>query len=138
MSVLREQIDIAAPATATWDQLHRFNDYPKFVAGMLHARTESADQARINVTAGGTERAIEAHIVDGDRLMTWETDSSGLRGEFAVRPLDDDHTRVQVRLEYDPDSVRETFGGPRGFAQSDAVAQAVQRDLERFKSLVES
>ncbi|WP_345592218.1 hypothetical protein [Streptomyces marokkonensis] len=51
--------------------------------------------------------------------------------------MDAGHTRVQVRLDYDPDAVRETFGGPKVFAQSDAIAQTVRDDLERLKGLVE-
>ncbi|GAA3975203.1 hypothetical protein GCM10022384_26870 [Streptomyces marokkonensis] len=61
----------------------------------------------------------------------------GHNGEFTLRALDAGHTRVQVRLDYDPDAVRETFGGPKVFAQSDAIAQTVRDDLERLKGLVE-
>ncbi|WP_327416106.1 SRPBCC family protein [Streptomyces sp. NBC_01233] len=140
MSTLMEQIDIDAPAAAAWEQLHRFDDYPKFVSGLRHANTRGADVAHLDVKAGGRERELEATITDGDagRVMAWETaDSPGLKGEFTLRALDAGHTRVQVRLDYDPDAVRETFGGPKGFAQSDAIAQTVRGDLERFKGLVE-
>ncbi len=37
----------------------------------------------------------------------------------------------------DPDAIRETFGGQRGFAQVHAIERLVRSDLEHFKECVE-
>ncbi|WP_412079254.1 SRPBCC family protein [Streptomyces xanthophaeus] len=77
-----------APAAAAWEQLHRFDDYPKFVSGLRHTSTRGADVAHLDVKTSGGKRELEATITDGDagRLMSWETaDRPGMKGEFTLR-----------------------------------------------------
>ncbi|MER6298977.1 SRPBCC family protein [Kitasatospora sp. NPDC001539] len=141
MSTLEEQIDIDAPALAAWEQLHRVHEYPQFVEGVRSAHPHGRNLAHLGVRVGGTERSIDTEITDRGRgrVMAWRTlDSAHLRGAFALLPLDARHTRLQIRVEYDPDAVHREFGGPRGFAQAGAIERAVREDLEHFRQLVEA
>ncbi|MFI6448291.1 SRPBCC family protein [Kitasatospora sp. NPDC050543] len=141
MSTLEEQIDINAPAGAVWEELHRVDDYPLFVDGVRNASTHGRRHAHLDVATGDGEQDFETEITDlgRGRVMAWRTlGGPDLKGAFALLELDPEHTRVQIRLEYDPDTVRETFGGPRGFAQAGAIERAVRADLELFKSVVEA
>ncbi|MEV6977488.1 SRPBCC family protein [Kitasatospora sp. NPDC093806] len=146
MSTLEEQIDIDAPVLAAWEQLHRVHDYPRFLAGVRSAQPHGRNLAHLGVEIAGAERDVEAEITDRGRgrVMAWRTldglDPHGLdlHGAFALRPLDGAHTRVQIRLEYDPEAVHEAFGGPRGFALAGAVERTVRSDLEQFRELVEA
>ncbi|GAA2749642.1 MULTISPECIES: SRPBCC family protein [Kitasatospora] len=140
MRTLEEQIDVTTPVDRTWELLHRFADYPRFVDGVVRATPHGRNRARLDVEICGVRRAVDAEIVDHGRgrVMTWElVDGVHLRGTFALRPLDGARTQVQLRLEYDPDTLREDIGGPRGFAQSHTVEEAVRTDLEHFKEVVE-
>lgn len=140
MTSLEEQIDIDAPAPVAWEQLHRVQEYPRFVAGVRSAEPHGRNLAHLGVEIGGTERDVETEITDRGRgrVMAWRTlDEPQLRGAFALLPLDAEHTRVQVRIEYDPEALQEAFGGPHGFAQSGAIERAVRADLEHFRDLVE-
>ncbi|MFD0531133.1 SRPBCC family protein [Kitasatospora arboriphila] len=104
MSTLEEQIEIGAPADAAWDQLHRIADYPRFVEGVLHASARGSHRARLDVAVDGGHREFDAFFTDRghNRVMTWETvDEPHLRGTFALRPLDEHRTQVQVRIEYE-------------------------------------
>ncbi|MFJ6622757.1 SRPBCC family protein [Kitasatospora sp. NPDC091335] len=141
MSTLEEQIDIAVPVLAAWEQLHRVHEYPQFVDGVRSAHPHGRNLAHLGVRIGGAERSVDTEITDRGRgrVMAWRTlDSVRLRGAFALLPLDAGHTRVQIRVEYDPDSMHREFGGPRGFAQAGAVERAVREDLDHFRELVET
>jgi uncharacterized membrane protein len=140
MSTLEEHVDVGVPIDKAWDSLHRVENYPRFVEGIRDARTETGDRARLDVEAGGRAREVEAEVSDrgGERVMEWKTTGAPeLRGSFSLQPIDRTHTRVQARLEYDPATVRETFGGPKGFAQANAIERLVRSDLEHFKEYVE-
>ncbi|MEV0187903.1 SRPBCC family protein [Kitasatospora purpeofusca] len=141
MSTLEEQIDIDAPVLAAWEQLHRVHEYPQFVDGVRTAQPHGRNLAHLAVEVAGAERDVETEITDRGRgrVMAWRTlDGPELHGAFALRPLDAAHTRVQVRVEYDPGAVREAFGGPGGFALAGAIERTVRSDLEHFRELVEA
>ncbi|WP_210581532.1 SRPBCC family protein [Streptomyces sp. GESEQ-4] len=140
MSTLEEHIDVGVPVDRAWDRLHRVEDYPRFVAGVRGARPEAQGRAHLDVEAGGRARELAAEVSDhGDeRVMEWHTTGAAeLTGSFSLQPIDQNHTRVQARLEYDPGTIREIFGGPKGFAQANAIERLVRGDLESFKEYVE-
>ncbi|MGW3072039.1 SRPBCC family protein [Kitasatospora sp. NPDC001132] len=141
MSTLEEQIDIAAPVLAAWEQLHRVHEYPRFVDGVRSAHPHGRNLAHLGVEIDGDERSVDAEITDRGRgrVMSWRTtDAPRLRGAFALLPLDAGHTRLQIRVEYDPEALHREFGGPRGFAQAGAIERAVREDLDHFRELVEA
>ncbi|MFF4209619.1 SRPBCC family protein [Streptomyces sp. NPDC001796] len=140
MSTLEEHVDVGVPIDTAWESLHRVENYPRFVDGLRDARTEAGGRAHLDVEAGGRAREIEAEVSDrgGERVMEWRTTGEPeLKCSFSLQSIDRDHTRVQARLAYDPGAVRETFGGPRGFAQASAIERLVRSDLEHFKEYVE-
>ncbi|MER6982076.1 SRPBCC family protein [Streptomyces carpinensis] len=140
MSTLEEHVDVGVPIDKAWDTLHRVENYPRFVTGVREARTEAAGRAHLGIEASGRSREIEAELSDrqAERVMEWHTTGApDLIGSFSLQSIDDNHTRVQARVEYDPDTVREAFGGPKGFAQANAIERAVRSDLEHFKDCVE-
>ncbi|WP_100834540.1 SRPBCC family protein [Kitasatospora fiedleri] len=141
MRTLEEQIEVTAPVGTAWSQLHRVAEYPLFVAGVVQASAHGRHHAHLDVEFGGERHAVDAELTDHGRgrVMSWETvDGPPLRGTFALRELDAAHTRVQLRLEYDPQELTESLGGPHGgYAQSHAVEEAVRADLELFKQLCE-
>lgn len=140
MSTLEKHVDVGVPLDRAWDSLHRLEDYPRFVEGVRGARTEAGDRARLDVETGGGAREVEAEVADrtGERVMEWQTTGApDLAGSFTLQPIDKNHTRVQARVEYDPGTVRDAFGGPKGFAQANAIERLVSSDLEHFKEFVE-
>ncbi|MER5755292.1 MULTISPECIES: SRPBCC family protein [unclassified Streptomyces] len=140
MSTLEEQVEVGVPIDKAWDSLHRLESYPEFVEGVRGARTEAGGRAHLDVEAGGRAREFDAEVSDRgrERVMEWHTTAAPeLAGSFSLQPIDKNRTRVQARLEYDPDTIRETFGGPKGFAQANAIERHVRSDLEHFKEYVE-
>ncbi|MEU5209145.1 SRPBCC family protein [Streptomyces sp. NPDC020742] len=140
MSTLEEHIDISAPLDTAWECLHRAESYPRFLDGVREARAEGA-VTHLDVDAGGRAQEFEVEIVDRDqdKVMVWQTTSGPeLAGTFSLLPLDGGHTRLQARFEYQPGTITETFGGPKGFAQAAAIERGVRSDLQQFKELVET
>jgi uncharacterized membrane protein len=138
MSTLELHVDVAVPIDTVWETLHRVEKYPRFVEGVRVARTEAGGRAHLEVEAAGRARAVEAEVTDrGEHVMEWLTRGPELAGSFSVQPIDRNHTRVQARLEYAPATVRDAFGGPKGFAQTNSIERLVRSDLERFKEYVE-
>ncbi|MEU0830993.1 SRPBCC family protein [Streptomyces sp. NPDC056231] len=140
MSTLEEQIDVDVPIALAWERLHQVETYPRFVDGVRKARSEDGHRAQLDVNAGGRAQKFEAEITDRgkEHRMEWQTTSGpDLSGTFSLLPIDQEHTRVQARIEYDPGTVKEAFGGPKGFAQATAIERLVRDDLEHFKELVE-
>ncbi|MFC8718798.1 SRPBCC family protein [Kitasatospora sp. NPDC057198] len=141
MRTLEEQIEVTVPVGTAWSQLHRVAEYPLFVAGVVQASAHGRHHAHLDVEFGGERHAVDAELTDHGRgrVMSWETvGGPPLRGTFALRPLDAAHTRVQLRLEYDPRELAGALGVPDGPAPSTAaVEEAVRTDLELFKQLCE-
>ncbi|MGD3109805.1 SRPBCC family protein [Streptomyces sp. YGL11-2] len=141
MSTLEEHIDISVPVDKAWDCLHRAEVYPRFVNGVREARSAGERRTHLDLDAAGPTQELEVEIVDREmeNVMTWQTRSGpDLAGSFSLLPIDREHTRLQARFEYDPGTIKETFGGPKGFAQAVAIERSVRSDLEHFKELVET
>ncbi|WUD73202.1 SRPBCC family protein [Streptomyces sp. NBC_00510] len=143
MSRLEEQIDLNVPTEVAWQHLHRLEEYPQFVAGVREAGATGDGKARLGVSGAGgglldAEFSDRTKARSDTREMTWRTSGGAeITGTCSVLPIDEQHSRVQVRMEYDPAEIRDAFGGPKGFAQVSAIERTVRDDLERFKDLVE-
>ncbi|MQY38319.1 hypothetical protein SRB17_63320 [Streptomyces sp. RB17] len=139
MSTLELHVDVDVPVDRAWETLHRVENYPSFVDGVRGARTEAGGRAHLEVEASGRPREVEAEVTDrGEHVMEWLTTSAPeMTGSFSVQPIDQNHTRIQARLDYDPGTVRDAFGGPKGFAQTNAIERLVRSDLEHFKEYLE-
>ncbi|MCF3128973.1 MULTISPECIES: SRPBCC family protein [Streptomyces] len=147
MSTVEKQIDVDVPAEVAWDYLHSVESLPRFVDGVREARPQGKRRAHLDLSLDKGPHELDAEFIDRAKggaqgsVMMWHTakgEAADLKGAFTVRAIDDQHTQIQIRVEYDPVKTRETFGGPKGFAQSDAIQQLIQHDLEQFKELVES
>lgn len=140
MSRLEEQITIDAPALQVWDQLHRVEDYPLFMDGVQRAVPKDGEGAHLDVTIHGARQGMETVFSDraGRQEIAWQTEGApGLKGTMSVRPLDAGHSQVQVRMEYQPEAIHDSFGGPKGMAQVHRIENTVRADLGKLKALVE-
>ncbi|MFI9272098.1 SRPBCC family protein [Kitasatospora sp. NPDC052896] len=140
MSRLEEQIDIDAPARKVWDRLHDVESYPAFMNGVQSAHAHGSNRAHLDVQTKSAQQEFEAVLSDrdDDQVIAWRTEGSpALKGDLTVRSLDQDHSQVQIRMEYEPEAIHDAFGGPRGMAQIHRIENTVRGDLEQLKNLVE-
>jgi uncharacterized membrane protein len=140
MSRLEEQISIDAPVREVWDQVHRVEDYPLFMDGVQRAFPRDPEGAHLDIQIHGTQKGMETMLSDSPigQEITWQTQGTPeLNGTLSVRSLDDTHSLVQVRMEYEPEAIHRTFGGPKGMAQVHMIENTVRTDLGKLKALVE-
>ncbi|RAG86465.1 cyclase [Streptacidiphilus pinicola] len=140
MSRLEEQITIDAPAREVWDQLHRVEDYPLFMDGVRRSFPRDGEGAHLDVTIHGAQRGMDTLLSDrsSGQEIDWQTEGApDLNGTLSVRPVDAAHSQVQVRMEYEPEAIHHTFGGPKGMAQVHRIENTVRADLGKLKALVE-
>ncbi|MFE4516268.1 SRPBCC family protein [Kitasatospora sp. NPDC056783] len=141
MSRLEEQITIDAPAQEVWGRLHDIEGYATFMDSVQRAYAPSSDRAHLDVRAGAVQRGFDAVLTDhgAEQVLAWETQGTPeLKGSLSVRSLDHGHSELQVHVEYEPQAIHDTFGGPKGMAQVHRIENTVRGGLEQFKSVVES
>src|SRR5438477_6365933 len=87
-------------------------------------------------TIGGQRREWDAEISEQkpDDRIAW-TSRAGVynAGVVTFHRLDDKHTKVMLRLAFEPSGFVESVGDKLGF-----VSRSVGADLERFKEFIES
>lgn len=132
----RCSIEIGADVDRVFRQWTRYEELPRLMEGVR--RTRRIDERRIlwDVDVFGRQVVWEAEIVESvpSERIRWATRSGASHaGEVAFDELDGDRTRVRVDVCYRPEGVLERVGARLGL-----VAARIRRDLERFRSVLES
>ncbi|HSD26060.1 MAG TPA: SRPBCC family protein [Vicinamibacteria bacterium] len=134
MAEIQKSIVVNAPLREVYNQWTQFEDFPRFMEGVLEVRQLDDKRLHWRARVGGVEKEWHAEIVDQvpDRRLAWRS----LRGaENAGAVLFDavpNGTRVTLKLRYDPEGAGESVGDALGF-----VSRRVEGDLERFKKFIE-
>jgi uncharacterized membrane protein len=135
MSAVMESIEVEAPVTTVYNQWTQFEEFPRFMEGV--DSIEQLDDRHLHWTAshGGKRHEWDAEIVDQtpDTRVAWR-DVSGTtnEGEVTFEPLGTDRTRVNVRMDWEPEGVKEKIGAALGFDD-----RRIKGDLARFKTFIE-
>jgi uncharacterized membrane protein len=134
MATIEKLIDVDVPVATAYDQWTQFEDFPRFMDGVVSVR--QLDDKRLHWVAevGGQQEEWDAEIVEQepDRLIAWRsTGGVANNGRVEFVPVNGG-TRVHVFFEYEPEGMLEKAGAMLGFDEG-----KVEDDLERFKDLVE-
>ncbi len=134
MATIQKSIDVAVSVTAAYDQWTQFEDFPRFMEGVVAVRQLDDSHVRWVAEVDGERQEWDAEIVEQepDRVIAWRS-TNGLRNSGRVEFLPiDDGTRVTIAMEYEPEGIKETVGAAIGLDGAQVAG-----DLERFKDLVE-
>ncbi len=136
MSTIEQSIDVSVPVRTAYNQWTQFADFPQFMEGVEEIRqVDDTHTHWVTKVAGRTEE-FDAEITEQhpDERVAWKS-TSGPRqaGVVTFHRLDDNHTRVMLQLDVDPDGVVEQVGDKLGL-----VKHRTKGDLERFKGFIES
>lgn len=135
MPVIETFVEVHSPINTVYKQWMQFESYPSFMEGI--EKVEELDDGRIRwrATLTGAPLEWESQIVENvpERRIAWRS-ANGLQrqGTVAFRPVGPEHTRITLRLEYDPDGYVDDVGK---FLVS--VCRRVDEDLGRFRDLIE-
>ncbi|MFL6140972.1 MAG: SRPBCC family protein [Labedaea sp.] len=135
MTTIEKSIDVQAPVRRAYNQWTQFESFPTFMEGVERIRQVTPTRTHWEVNIGGVRREFDAEITEQhpDERIAWKTvDGPEQSGVVTFHRLDDTTTRVNLQMEYHPDTITEKAGAALG-----AVGTRVKGDLERFKTFIE-
>jgi uncharacterized membrane protein len=136
MKTIEESIEIEVPVATAYNQWTQFESFPQFMDGI--ERVDQKDDTRLHWVAqvGGEKREWDAEITEQlpDERIAWKAiGQDGPNGFVTFDKLDDARTRVQVRMNYDPEGMKESVGSAIGIDSG-----RVKGDLQSFKKFIEA
>ena len=136
MSTTTESVEVNVPLSTAYNQWTQFEEFPRFMAGVIEVRQLDDTHLRWRATIAGKEEQWDAEITEQipDKLIAWRS-TSGARNEGVVTfyKISESRTRVGLRIDYEPRGVLETIGDALG-----AVSMRASGNLQRFKAFLES
>lgn len=136
MKVLEKTIDVGVPIRTAYNQWTQFEEFPRFMHGVLEVRQQGDIFLHWRVRIAGVTEEWEAEIVEQipDKLIRWRSIGGAENsGEVRFEPVRTDSTRVFLRLVYEPDGILERIGDATG-----AIERRVEEDLVRFRTFIEA
>lgn len=136
MARIEQSIEINVPVHTAYNQLTRFEQYPRFVQYVEEVRQLDDTHLHLHSKAGNTDLEWDAEITQQvpDRCIAWRnTNGPKYEGRIELQPIREDGTRVTVTMECEP---KQQVLAQHGNAET-AIAQHAEHDLARFKKFIE-
>jgi uncharacterized membrane protein len=136
VTTIEKSIDVQAPVSRAYNQWTQFESFPAFMDGVDRVLQLNPTRTHWEVSIGGVRREFDAEITEQhpDERIAWKAvDGQEHGGVVTFHRLDDETTRVNLQMEYAPETLTEKAGAALG-----AVGHRVQGDLERFKEFIEN
>lgn len=135
METIEKKIVIDQPVADVYNQWTRFEEFPRFMAGVKEVAQVGERRLHWVAEIGGKEKEWDAEVLYQvpDKQIGWRSingaKNAGMVSFFATAP---NQTRVGLRLSYDPEGFIENIGNMLGF-----ISARVGSDLSRFKEFME-
>ena len=136
MSQLLESIDVDVPVRTAYDQWTQFEEFSKFMEGVLQVEQRTDTSTHWVIEVAGVKREFDAEITEQtpDQRIAWNSvDGTDHAGVVTFHKLDDTTTRVTLQLETVPEGIVEQLGDKLGL-----VKARTKGDLKRFKEFIET
>lgn len=127
MPAVEQQIDVAVPVDAAYDQWTRFEELPRFIEGVDEVQEVDETHLRWRASYDGASAEWTCEVVElrPQERIAWRSTSGVMHGGvLSFLRLDEDTTRVMVMAEVD--------GGDQA-----VVAAQIDAALAGFKALME-
>ncbi len=135
MARVEKSIEIERPLRMVYDQWTQFEEFPRFMEGVLEVHQLDDRTLHWVAEVAGKREEWTAEIVRQipDEEIAWRHTRGAVNlGVVSFVALGPDRTRVGLAIEYDPRSIAEKIGDALGL-----VTRRVEGDLERFKRFIE-
>jgi uncharacterized membrane protein len=134
-NTIEKSIDIHAPLSTVYNQWTQFEDYPKFLEGVLDVAQLNETRLRWRALIGGQEREWESAIVEQtpDTRIAWRSTGGPASAGMVSFTTVYGGTRVTLQMTLDPEELPREAEEAKGF-----LAQRVDGNLKRFKEFIES
>ncbi|MGE0818360.1 MAG: SRPBCC family protein [Candidatus Nanopelagicales bacterium] len=135
MSTHEHTVVVDRPITTVYDQWTQFESYPRFMDNVESVTQMDDAMTHWRVNVGGVSREYDAAILQQKpgEIVEWRSVSGPEQGgRVTFLRVDPEHTRVTLRLAFEPHGVTERVGDAVG-----VVSSSVQSSLERFRDFIE-
>jgi uncharacterized membrane protein len=136
MVTLEKSIEVEAPIRSVYNQWTQFEEFPRFMEGVEEVRQLDDKRLHWRAKVGGKEIEWDAEITQQfpDQRIDWRSTSGTTNaGSISFEPVDQNRTRIVLRLEYDPEGVAEIVASLLG-----VTSARIEGDLKRFKEFIEA
>ncbi|MCX2750245.1 SRPBCC family protein [Arthrobacter sp. MI7-26] len=136
MATVNRTIDVEVPVSVAYNQWTQFESFPEFMKGVEAVRQIDETALHFSTNVGGVKRDFNAQILEQvpDSLVSWASiDGPRNAGSVRFEPLGRDRTRVNVEIEWEPESFVEKAGSLVGIDDL-----RVSADLDKFKEFIEA
>jgi uncharacterized membrane protein len=136
MSNLEKSIDVNVSAHIAYNQWTQFEEFPRFMEGVISVQQIDDKRLHWRTNIGGVEKSFDAKITEQipDKRIAWRSLSgSPNAGVVTFHTLNAATTRIMLQIEYEPEGVVENAGDMLGVA-----SHRIKADLEHFKEFIES
>lgn len=137
MARIEHAMEINAPVHIVYEQLLRFEEYPRFMEGVQTVRRIDDRHLRWQVRAGIQDVEWDAEITQQvpEQCIAWrKAGAARHEGRIELRPDDGQRTRLRLIIDYDAADVTSTDGDAFGAM----LTRHAEQDLVRFKKCVET
>lgn len=131
-----QSVDVDVPVRAAYNQWTKFELFPRFMGAVERIDQVSDTRTHWVTKIAGVEREFDAEITEQhpDERIAWKTvDGPTQAGVVTFHRIDDNHSRVSLQLDFDPEGFAEKAGSALG-----VVDGQIKSDLKSFKSFIES
>ena len=136
MATVRASIDVDTPVKTAYNQWTQFEDFPQFMSGVKSVRQvdDKTLQWHASIAGNYEEWTAEIYEQEPDTVIAWRS-TTGVQnsGRVDFEPIDENKTRVNLTMEWEPEGPIQNAGDVLGFDQ-----RQVEGDLGRFKEFIES
>ena len=135
MSNIEKSIDVEVPVRTAYNQWTQFEEFPRFMEGVKEVHQIDDKTLHWRAEIAGKEVEWTATILqqEPDRYIAWTSTSGASNGgRVTFEPVDANHTRITLRMDYQPEGAVEKTGSALG-----AINLRVDGDLHRFKKFIE-
>ena len=136
MATIEKHVDVEVPVRIAYNQWTQFEEFPRFMEGVLEVRQLDDRRLHWRAKVGGQEKIWDAEITEQvpDDRIAWRARSGAANaGVVTFHRLSDGRTRIMLQLEYEPEGMVEKVGDVIGI-----VSSRVEGDLLRFKEFIEA
>jgi len=135
MAEMETSIIVEAPVREVYNQWTQFEDFSKFMDGVLEVRQLDDKRLYWRARIGGKEREWQSEIVDQtpDQRIAWKNVTGAENAGAVLFEVAPSGTKVTLKLVYSPEGAVENIADALGM-----VSRRVKGDLERFKQFMDN
>ena len=134
-STIEESVEVNVPAGTAYNQWTQFEEFPKFMKGVLEVRQLDPTHLHWRAVVAGKEQEWDSEITEQipDTRIAWHSTSGAKNaGVVTFHKISDSTTRIMLQMDYAPRDVVEGIGDALGL-----VKMETRNNLKCFKEFLE-